>query len=72
MLRDKKVRAAKDHGKKFQSNSHNSGNFHLNEERKISKSKLRPPLSDTKKLKNQTKGFCSIVDQTQDLFWDTQ
>ena len=54
-------------------NSHNSGNFHLNEKNKISKSKLESLLSNTK-LKhfiNQTKDFCSIVDQMQDLFLGT-
>ena len=40
-------------------NSHNSGNFHLNEKNEISK--LGSP-------QNQTKGICSLVDQTHDLF----
>ena len=33
----------------FTSNSHNSGNFHLNEKNKISESKLESHLSQTKK-----------------------
>ena len=31
-------------------NSHNSGDFHLNEKNKISKSKLRSPSSTTKNI----------------------
>ena len=51
-------------------NSHNSGNFHLNEKNEISK--LGSPLSNTKKhFRNQTKGICSLVDQTHDIFWYT-
>ena len=50
-------------------NPYNSGNFHPNEKNKTSKSKLGSPLSNTKKdFKNQTKCFCSIVDQMQDFF----
>ena len=50
-------------------NSHNTGNFHPNERNKISKSKLGFPFIQYKEhFRNQTKGFCSIVDQTQDLF----
>ena len=37
----------------------------------MSKSKFMSHLSETKKL-NRTKGFCSIVDQTQDLLLDTR
>ena len=53
-------------------NSHNSGNFHPNEKSKISESKLGSPLFDIKKhFRNETKDFCSIVDQTQDIFFGT-
>ena len=50
-------------------NSYNSGNFHPNNKNKMSKSKLPPSrLPKTKNISEiKQKGFCSIVDQTQDL-----
>ena len=49
--------------------SHNSGIFHPNEKNKIQSQSLGLLYPKQKHFKIRTKGFCSIVDQTQDLFW---
>ena len=54
-------------------NLRNSDHFHPNEQNEMSQSKLGSPLFNTKKniLEIEQKGFCSIVNQTHDLLWDT-
>ena len=58
---------------RFSFNSHNSGNFHLNEINKISKSKLRSPLSNTKIISEiEQKTFVLLLIKRRTFFWDTR
>ena len=57
----------------WSSNSCNSVNICPIFKHEMSEYKFMLHLSETNKnIKKRTKDFCSIVDQMQDLFWDTR